>query len=151
MIYDYCEKTDHELSSEETMARVLRVYKQGLEPARYRSFRYRVLALAGYREAQQDRNAFRAGEQVAVRYVNSSPERQAVWRRLSAAEPDLSPAKRFLPRVLRPNCTPLPELPPEEQQQRRAEARFLQQRMQHLLAQLDEAGESLRKQERDGK
>jgi hypothetical protein len=118
--------------------RVMEMYKLALDLTHYRSLRYRLLALAGHREARRGQLAFAAGEKAAVRLVNSSPAFQATWRRLCDEEPPHSPAKPFLPRVLRSTCVPLPPFSDEQRRRRRNEDWALSNQCQNLIDQLNE-------------
>lgn len=101
---------------------VMRMYKLGLDLVHYRSFWYRLLALAGHGGARRDQSAFAAGDQTAVRIINSSPQLQDAWRQLCASEPPESHSKRFLSRVLRSACQPLRLRSIEERQRARNKA-----------------------------
>jgi hypothetical protein len=127
-----------ELPLEQQALQVMKMYKIALDLTHHRSLWYRLLALAGGREAQRDQLAFAAGEEAAVRMVNSSPRFQAAWRRLCGEEPDHSPAKPFLPRVLRSTCVPLPPFSEEQRRRRRNEAWALHNQCQNLIDQLNE-------------
>jgi hypothetical protein len=129
------------LPPRQLLEHVLRLYKDGLELAHYRSLWYRIWAIAGNAGARIDQEGYQQVTRLVVRYANSSPECQAIWRELCTQEPADSPAKPFLASILRSTCGP--PLQKVQDQRIRNEAWALHNQMQRQLEELEEMRERL--------
>lgn len=127
---------ESESGAKEEMLKVLWLYRTALELSHYKSLWYRLLAWTGYAGARSDQVAVREAERLATLFVNSSPDRQQIWKNLCEQESAGSRTQLFLLRVLRPTCAPLPKISPEEKKRRQAEAFFFCNRIQQVLSDL---------------
>jgi hypothetical protein len=83
-------------------------YKENLRCIHYGQFFYRLRAWWGDRDARYEYEAFRGTEEELIEVANRSPDHQRLWKDWVDQEPDDSPAKPFLKRLLPCTSSPVP-------------------------------------------
>jgi hypothetical protein len=92
-------------------------YKEDLRRIHYGQFFYRLRARLGHRDARDHYEAFRYTQEELIEVANRSPEHQRLWKDLVDQEPDDSPAKPFLKRLLPYTSFPVSYPSPQRVQQ----------------------------------
>ena len=99
------------------VSEIIDYYKEDLRRIHYGHFFYRLRARLGDRDARYRYEAFRDTEEELLEIANRSPEHQRLWKDRVDQEPDDSPAKPFLKRLLPYTSSPVSDPSPQRVQQ----------------------------------